>query len=79
MTANGWFQIFFFFALVLLCAKPLGIYMARVFERERTLADRIFRPIERLIYRLTGIDETHEMAGRSMRLRCCCSASSRCW
>ena len=61
MTANGWFQIFLFFALVLVCAKPLGIYMARVFERERTFADRIFRPIERLIYRLTGIDETHEM------------------
>jgi potassium-transporting ATPase potassium-binding subunit len=62
MIANGWFQVFFFFALVLVCAKPLGVYMARVFEREKTLADRIFRPIERLIYRLTGIDETHEMA-----------------
>ncbi len=61
MTANGWFQICFFFALILVCAKPLGIYMARVFERERTFADRIFRPIERLIYRLTGIDEAHEM------------------
>jgi potassium-transporting ATPase potassium-binding subunit len=61
MTANGWFQIFFFFALVLVCAKPLGVYMARVFERESTFADRVFRPIERLIYRLTGIDETHEM------------------
>ncbi len=61
MTANGWFQIFFFFALVIICAKPLGIYMARVFERERTFADPLFRPIERLIYRLTGIDESHEM------------------
>jgi K+-transporting ATPase ATPase A chain len=61
MTANGWFQIFFFFALVLICARPLGLYMARVFERERTFADRIFRPIELLIYRLTGIDETREM------------------
>ena len=61
MTANGWLQILFFFALVLACAKPLGLYMARVFERERTFADVIFRPIERLIYRLTGIDETHEM------------------
>ncbi len=61
MTANGWFQICFFFALVLVCAKPLGIYMARVFEREHTFADRIFRPLERLIYRFTGIDETHEM------------------
>jgi potassium-transporting ATPase potassium-binding subunit len=61
MTANGWFQIFFFFALVLLSAKPLGIYMARVFERERTPLDGIFRPLERLVYRLTGIDEDHEM------------------
>ena len=61
MTANGWFQVFFFFALVLLCAKPLGLYIARVFERERTFADRVFRPLEQLIYRLTGIDEAHEM------------------
>jgi potassium-transporting ATPase potassium-binding subunit len=64
MTANGWFQVFFFFSLVLLCAKPLGMYMARVFEREHTMADGVFRPIERLIYRLTGIDETREMAWR---------------
>src|SRR3979490_2866295 len=61
MTANGWFQVFFFFALVLLCAKPLGLYMARVFERERTFADRLFRPLHWFIYRLTGIDESHEM------------------
>jgi len=61
MTANGWFQICLFFLLVLACAKPLGTYMARVFERQRTFADPIFRPIERLLYRLTGIDETHEM------------------
>ncbi|HEU5342528.1 potassium-transporting ATPase subunit KdpA [Edaphobacter sp.] len=61
MTLNGWLQISFFFALVLVSAKPLGIYMARVFERERTFADRIFRPIERLIYRIAHIDESHEM------------------
>ena len=61
MTANGWFQICFFFALVLVCAKPMGVYMARVFERERTFADILFRPIERLLYKLSGIDETHEM------------------
>jgi len=61
MSANGWFQIFLFFLLVLACAKPLGVYMARVFERERTFADPVFRPLERLIYRLTGVDEAHEM------------------
>jgi potassium-transporting ATPase potassium-binding subunit len=49
MTANGWFQICFFFVLVLICVKPLGLYMARVFEGDRTFADRIFRPIEKLM------------------------------
>ena len=61
MTANGWFQIFFFFALVLLGARPIGVYMARVFERERTFADVLFRPIERILYKLSGIDESYEM------------------
>src|SRR3984893_11490413 len=61
MTANGWFQIALFFGVILLVTKPVGIYMARVFERERTWLDPLMRPLERLIYRLTGIDETHEM------------------
>src|SRR6202045_4068409 len=61
MTANGWIQIGLFFALILVAAKPLGVYMARVFERESTWFDVLARPVERLIYRLTGIDETHEM------------------
>lgn len=45
MTANGWFQILLFFALVLVCAKPVGVYMARVFEREKTFLDVVFRPL----------------------------------
>jgi potassium-transporting ATPase potassium-binding subunit len=61
MTANGWIQIGLFFALILIAAKPLGVYMARVFERESTWFDALARPVERLIYRLTGIDENHEM------------------
>jgi len=61
MTANGWFQILFFFALVLLATKPLGIFMARVFNGERTFLDPVLRPIEKLIYRTTGVDEGHEM------------------
>src|ERR1700722_14862107 len=61
MTANGWFEIIVLYGMVFACAKPLGIYMARVFERQKTFADKIFRPVEKLIYRLTGIDETHEM------------------
>jgi potassium-transporting ATPase potassium-binding subunit len=61
MTANGWFQILLFFALVLLVTKPLGKFMTRVFNREKTFLDPILRPIERLLYKLTWVDETHEM------------------
>jgi K+-transporting ATPase ATPase A chain len=61
MTANGWLQILIFFGILLAITKPLGVYMARVLEREKTFADRLFNPIERLLYRITGIDESHEM------------------
>ncbi len=61
MTLNGWIQILLFFALVLAVTKPLGMFMARVFNRERTLLDRVLRPMEKLIYKLTGVEERHEM------------------
>src|SRR5579862_2891476 len=61
MTANGWMQILLFLAIILLITKPLGIYMTRVFNREKTFPDRVLRPVERLLYRLTAVDESHEM------------------
>ena len=61
MTFNGWLQIFFFLLLVLLITKPIGIFMARVFNREKTFLDPLLRPLERLLHRLTGVDENHEM------------------
>jgi potassium-transporting ATPase potassium-binding subunit len=61
MTANGWFQILFFLALILAVTKPLGVFMARVFSGERTFLDPMLRPVERLLYRLTGVDEKYEM------------------
>src|SRR5512142_94481 len=61
MTANGWFQILVFLAIVALITKPLGIFMTHVFNREKTFLDPVLRPIERLIYRLTGVEEGHEM------------------
>ena len=61
MTPNGWFQIGVFLFLILLITKPLGIFMARVFEREKTFLDFVFRPVERLLYRVTGVDENAEM------------------
>ena len=61
MTANGWFQIVLFLVLTFLVAKPMGIFMVRVFNREKTFMDPVLRPIERLLYRVTGVDENHEM------------------
>jgi len=61
MTINGWFQILFYLLLIFLITKPMGIFMARVFSREKTFMDPLLRPIERLVYRLTCVDENHEM------------------
>jgi potassium-transporting ATPase potassium-binding subunit len=61
MTLNGWFQIFLYFAVVLLLTKPLGLFMAKVFSREKTWLDPVMRPVEKLIYKLTAVDENHEM------------------
>jgi K+-transporting ATPase ATPase A chain len=61
MTINGWLQIFIFLGLIFAVTKPLGIFMTRVFARERTFLDPVLRPLERLLYRVTGVDESHEM------------------
>jgi potassium-transporting ATPase potassium-binding subunit len=61
MTIIGWIQIVLFLALILAITKPLGVFMARVFSGERTFLDPALRPIERLLYRVTGVDEEHEM------------------
>ncbi|HTZ99748.1 MAG TPA: potassium-transporting ATPase subunit KdpA [Candidatus Aquilonibacter sp.] len=60
MTANGWLQIFLFFAALLAVTKPLGVFMTRVFSGEKTFLDPVLRPVERLIYRCCGIDDTRE-------------------
>jgi K+-transporting ATPase ATPase A chain len=61
MTINGWLQILFFLVLVFLVTKPMGVFMTRVFSREKTFMDPVLRPLERLLYRVTGVDESHEM------------------
>jgi potassium-transporting ATPase potassium-binding subunit len=61
MTANGWFQIGLYLFVIFLVTKPLGVFMTRVFSREKTFLDSILRPIEKLVYRLTGVDEKREM------------------
>jgi K+-transporting ATPase ATPase A chain len=61
MTVNGWIQILLFLVLIFAVTKPLGVFMTRVFNRERTFLDPLARPVERLLYRVTGVDENHDM------------------
>ncbi len=61
MTPTGWFQIGLYLFVIFLVTKPLGVFMTRVFNREKTFLDPVFRPIERLVYRLTDVDEKREM------------------
>jgi len=61
MTVNGWLQILLFIAIIIAITKPVGVFMTRVFNGERTFMHSALRPLERLIYRLTGVDEKREM------------------
>ncbi|MGO4725380.1 MULTISPECIES: potassium-transporting ATPase subunit KdpA [unclassified Inquilinus] len=60
MTLNGWIQIALYCALVVLLVRPLGGYMARVFEGERTFLSPVLRPVERVLYAAAGVREDRE-------------------
>jgi potassium-transporting ATPase potassium-binding subunit len=60
MTLNGWIQIALYCAVVLALVKPLGSYMTRVFTGERTLLSPVLGPVERGLYRVSGIDARQE-------------------
>jgi potassium-transporting ATPase potassium-binding subunit len=64
MSANGWLQFAAFSLVLLLTVRPVGIYLARVLEGQKTWLDPILRPIERLIYKLCGVEADHEMNWR---------------
>jgi K+-transporting ATPase ATPase A chain len=64
MTGNGWLQFAVFSVVLLASVRPLGIYFARVLEGERTWLDHVLRPIEKLIYKLSGVDADQEMNWR---------------
>ncbi|HEX9091126.1 MAG TPA: potassium-transporting ATPase subunit KdpA [Anaerolineales bacterium] len=68
MTAHGYVQIGIFFVVLLLLVKPLGLYMAKVYQGESTFLDRPFRPLERLIYRLLNINPEDEMDWKAYTL-----------
>ena len=60
MTISGWVQIALFSVIVILITRPLGGYMTRVFNGERTFLSPVLRPVERAIYWCCGVDEKEE-------------------
>ncbi|MCW5955589.1 MAG: potassium-transporting ATPase subunit KdpA [Pyrinomonadaceae bacterium] len=61
MTLSGTFQILLFFAILLALTKPMGIYLTQVYSGERTFLGPIFGPLERFLYKITGVDPAEEM------------------
>ncbi len=68
MTISGWLQIIVFLCLLTLLVKPLGSYMARVLSGEPVWVGRFIRPVERLVYRIGGVDPEVEMSWQAFSL-----------
>jgi len=64
MSVNGWLQFAIYSLVLLATVRPVGIYMARVLEGERTWLDPVLGPLERLIYKLSGVNADTEMSWR---------------
>jgi len=60
MTINGWIQIALYAVIIIALTKPLGGYMTRVFNGEKTLLSPLLRPIERAFYGISGVDEKED-------------------
>ena len=60
MTFNGWLQIALYCVLLVLITRPIGGYMTRVFNGDRTPLSPVLGPLERGLYRVSGVDETQE-------------------
>ncbi|MCG3156764.1 MAG: Potassium-transporting ATPase potassium-binding subunit [bacterium] len=68
MTLNGYLQIGFYLVVLIALAKPLGLYMARVYEGKSFGLDRVLGPFERLLYRLCGVRNKEEMNWKTYAL-----------
>ena len=80
MLTNGYLQIAFYLVVLTALAKPLGAYMARVYEGKPCGLDRVLGPVEDWIYRLTGCEALAPTCGGPLTPRPCCrSRSWACW
>ena len=65
MMLISWLQVGFYFLVLFLLVKPLGVYMARVYQGERTILTPLIKPVENLIYRALGVQIHEEMGWRT--------------
>src|SRR5262249_37669691 len=68
MTANDVIQTLLYLAVLLALTKPLGVYMARVYEGEPTVLDRVLGPLERFLYRAAGVRPDDGMGWKTYTL-----------
>lgn len=61
MNLYSWFQLIFYVVVLILLAKPLGSFMAKVYQGRHTFLDRVLKPVERFIYRISGVDPEQDM------------------
>ena len=61
MNIYSWFQLIFYLVVLLALAKPLGSFMAKVYQGEHTFLDRVLGPVERFIYRVSGVNQEEDM------------------
>ena len=61
MNLYSWFQLVFYIVVLIALAKPLGSFMAKVYNGERTFLDRVLGPVEQFLYRLSGVKPEEEM------------------
>ena len=61
MTTNGFIQIIFYFVALIALGYPLGHFIARVYKHERTFLDPVLGPVERFLYKLSGVNADEEM------------------
>ena len=59
-TFNGVAQILVYFGILLLITKPMGLYLIAVFEKKTTWFEPVLRPVERVLYKIAGVDERRE-------------------
>lgn len=79
MTWQGYAQILAYFVLLIALVKPLGAYMAKVFEREPTVIDELLGPVERFVYRVARVDPTAQDVVQRMSQERTATSASRPW